>query len=88
MAGYSEVVFCKRNDFESLKNDCRNAKLHYQMKFSVPSTSCLRKLLTNNRRRDVSKSLQRETIHANTCPLPKQSATEVNKSTKYVMKHK
>ena len=26
------------------KNDCRNAKLHFQMTFSLPSTSCLLKL--------------------------------------------
>ena len=25
-------------------NDCRNAKLHFQMTFSLPLTSCLRKL--------------------------------------------
>ena len=27
-----------------MKNDCRNAKLHFQMTFSLPSTSCLLKL--------------------------------------------
>ena len=28
-----------------MKNDCRNAKLHFQMTFSLPSTSCLLKSL-------------------------------------------
>ena len=28
----------------NIKNDCRNAKLHFQMTFSLPSTSCLLKL--------------------------------------------
>ena len=27
-----------------MKTDCRNAKLHFQMTFSLPSTSCLLKL--------------------------------------------
>ena len=27
-----------------MKNDCRNAKLHFHMTFSLSSTSCLRKL--------------------------------------------
>ena len=29
-----------------MKNDCRNAKLHFQMTFSLSSSSCLLKLPT------------------------------------------
>ena len=39
--------FCcrrRRGCFSSLKIDCRNAKLHFQMTFSLPSPSCLLKL--------------------------------------------
>ena len=42
---------CKHNDFERLRNDCRNAKLHFQMTISLSSTSCLLKLPTDLRRR-------------------------------------
>ena len=44
--GQLEDIF-KHNDFEQLKNDCRNAKLHFQMTFSLSSTSCLLKLPIN-----------------------------------------
>ena len=43
------------NDFEQLKNDCRNAKLHFQMTFSLPSTSCLLKLPKKDSQGKVSK---------------------------------
>ena len=39
--------FCcrrRRGCLSSLKIDCRNAKLHFQMTFSLPSPSCLLKL--------------------------------------------
>ena len=34
----------KHNDFEKLKNGCRNAKLRFRMAFPLPSTSCMLKL--------------------------------------------
>ena len=37
---------CRRRSVSSLKIDCRNAKLHFQMTFSLPSPSCLLKLPT------------------------------------------
>ena len=42
--------FCcrrRRGCLSSLKIDCRNAKLHFQMTFSLPSPSCLLKLSIN-----------------------------------------
>ena len=36
--------FCCRRRRGCLKIDCRNAKLHFQMTFSLPSPSCLLKL--------------------------------------------
>ena len=38
------VFFCRRRHLSSLKIDCRNAKLHFQMTFSLPLPSCLLKL--------------------------------------------
>ena len=35
---------CRRRRRGCLKIDCRNAKLHFQMTFSLPSPSCLLKL--------------------------------------------
>ena len=32
-----KLTFCKRNDLEQLRNNCRHAKLHFQMRFSMPS---------------------------------------------------
>ena len=43
------VTFFKHNEFEYLKSDCRNAKLHFQMTFSLTSMSCLLKLPTDGR---------------------------------------
>ena len=42
----SQNSFFKQNDFKYLKNDCKNAKFHFQITFSFPSTSCLLKLPT------------------------------------------
>ena len=41
---------CRRHRgcLSSLKIDCRNAKLHFQMTFSLPSLSCLLKLPISN----------------------------------------
>ena len=40
----SKLIPGQLEDIFQLKNDCRNAKLHFQMTFSLPSTSCLLKL--------------------------------------------
>ena len=39
---------CRRRRLSSLKIDCRNAKSHFQMTFSLPSPSCLLKLPNEN----------------------------------------
>ena len=39
---------CRRRRLSSLKVDCRNAKLHFQMTFSLLSPSCLLKLPNEN----------------------------------------
>ena len=40
-----------------LKIDCRNAKLHFQMTFSLPSPSCLLKLPNVRRRRQLNQPI-------------------------------
>ena len=54
-------VFCcrrRRGCLSSLlKSDCRNAKLHFQMTFSLPSPSCLLKLPNDSSSTRVTSSL-------------------------------
>jgi len=40
----SRIVRTQQNDLEQLRNYCRNARLRFQMTFSLPSSSCLPKL--------------------------------------------
>ena len=47
---------CRRRRLSSLKIDCRNAKLHFQMTFSLPSPSCLLTLPTTDSRTATRKS--------------------------------
>ena len=61
--------FCcrrRRGCLSSLKIDCRNAKLHFQMTFSLPSPSCLLKLYYIDNRSSVTanKAINRREIRA------------------------
>ena len=48
-----------------MRNDYRNAKLHFQMTFSLPSTSCLRKLPADRRQTSYSNGQDSEVEEIN-----------------------